>query len=728
MDFTIYSLLLLVTAMVALIGALLAWGRRTSKGAKELGILLTSATYWSFLVFLESAATTVENKILLTQISYIAVVTTPILYLVFVYRFIGSKRLNSFRKIAHLFIFPCIVLLLAWTNKYHHLIWTSFSPIDPQSNLLTYHHGIGFFIGYLSYNYLLMSWSTLLLAQFILKHQKTFRSQGWIVLLASLCPWVASVFYMLNVNIVEGFDLTPGSISLSGLLFIFAILRVRLFDLVPIAREALVENLLEGILVLDDLNRLQDINKSAKIQLGVEQDHILGEDLSRIKVRATDLREALLTSESHKYFECPDDSKIYKINKVPLKTKPESRLIVIRDITETVEKQKEIQLSEERYRSLYNMFRLMADNMPDMLWAKDLDMKYVFVNKAICTQLLKTSDTEEPIGKTMEYFIEREQNKHPEDPAWFNFGRNSMNTDEFILQTGQPGVFDELGTIDGVFTYQDVQKAPIRDENGQMIGIVGSSRDVTLQKKAESELIIAKERAEESDRLKSAFLANMSHEIRTPMNSILGFLSLMNEPGTTKEEQEEYYKSVKSGGDRLLNTINDIIELSRIDSGELMVDNTNTDVAEVYFMLYSLFSREVKGKDLVLVNLFPKPADNVHIRCDRTKLISVLSNLLKNAVKYSKKGTIEVGCTLEGERIRFWVKDTGIGIPSERLNDIFNRFVQVDGSNSRAYEGSGLGLSLAKAYVEIMGGTIWVESVVGEGSTFFFDLPATKTA
>jgi len=483
---------------------------------------------------------------------------------------------------------------------------------------------------------------------------------------------------------------------------------------------------LEGILVLDNANRLQDINQAAKKQLGLEQEQLIGEDLRTLKVRSVGLLEALLSPESHKFFESTecDVCSVYKISKIPLKTKPQSRLIVIRDITEIIEKQKEIQRSEERFRSLYNMFRLMADNMPDMLWAKDMDKNYIFVNKAICDGLLHVSDTEEPIGKPMEYFLSREKSKHPQDPNWFNFGRNSMNTDELIFQTGLPGVFDELGTIDGKFTYQDVHKAPIRDENGQMIGIVGSSRDVTLQKKAESDLIVAKERAEESDRLKSAFLANMSHEIRTPMNSIMGFISLMQQPGVTNEEQAEYYKSVKSGSERLLNTINDIIELSRIDSGEMIVNNMEIDASELYFSVYTLFAREANGKKLELVNCFPKTSDQILLYCDKYKLHSVLTNLLKNAVKYTHQGTVEVGCTQVGDNIRFYVKDTGIGIPDDRLKDIFERFVQVDGSNTRAYEGSGLGLSLAKAYVEMMGGSIWVESTLKEGSTFFFDLPA----
>ncbi len=724
MQITQYSLLFLAAALVAIITAILAWVRRSSMGAKELKFLMFSAIYWSITVFIESAVTTIESKILWSKISYLAVVGTPVLYLIFVYRYIGKKQFKSFKQILPLLIVPAIVLLLAWTNEYHHLIWSGFSPINPASNLAVYHHGIGFFVGYLAYNYVALTWSTYLLARFILKHQKTFRSQGWVVLVASLCPWVASVFYMLNVNITDGFDLTPGSISLSGLLFIFAIVKVRLLDLVPIAREALVETLLEGILVLDDKNRVQDINEACKRQLGIEQEQILGEELSHIKLHMPSLMNALITPEPHKLFEVSDNgaTRFYKISKVILKTKPESRLIVIRDITEIVEKQNEIQQSEERSRNLYTMFRLMADNMPDMLWAKDLDKRYIFVNKAICDGLLKAVDTDEPIGKTMEFFLVREQNKNPQDTDWFNFGRYSKNTDDFVMETAEAGVFDEFGTIEGKFCYMDVRKAPIINIEGKMVGIVGSSRDVTLQKKTESELITAKERAEESDRLKSAFLANMSHEIRTPMNSILGFISLMQEPGVTPDEQQVYYQAVKSGGERLLNTINDIIELSRIDSGEMQISNIETDVNELFKMLYSVFANEAREKGLQLLNNMHDAVDVLQIYCDRTKLFGIMSNLLKNALKYTKQGRIEFGCLTESDRIRFYVKDTGIGIPKNRQKDIFDRFVQVDGSNTRVYEGSGLGLSLSKAYVEMMGGSIWVDSG-NEGSTFFFELP-----
>jgi signal transduction histidine kinase/CheY-like chemotaxis protein len=730
MVLTVYSFLFLVTALISLITAYLAWKRRGVLGAKELSLLMIFVTFWSLMVFLEAIASTVENKVLLSKISYIAVVSVPVLYLIFVQRFTGIKPYNGFRKIVPLFILPVVVLILAWTNESHHLVWTGFSDIHPDSKLILYHHGIGFYIGYLFYSYFLLVLATFSLIKFILSHGKTFRTQGWILLLGTICPWVASAFYLLGINITEGFDLTPGSLCISGLLFIFAILNLQFLDLVPIAREALLENLQEGILVLDNRNRVQDINVAAKALLGIQGEVLLGMDISQIGITIPYLLDALLAKDTNATFEADLGYclKTYTINDIKLKTKPESHLIVIRDISELIDKQKAIQKSGEEYRSLYKLFRLMADNMPDMLWAKDLDKKFIFVNKAICSTYLKADDTEEPIGKTKELFLKREMDKYPGNPDWHNIGRYSANSDDIILETGKPGVFDEFGNMDGKFCFLDVRKSPIVDENGKMVGIVGSARDVTLQKKSEVELIAAKERAEESDRLKSAFLANMSHEIRTPMNSILGFLSLMQETGASPSEQLEYFNVVKKGGERLMKTINDIIDISRIDSGQMQLNYSDTNVDEMNHIVLSLFQQEAQSKNLELIFLGMEPTENLLIQSDRNKFFAVLSNLIKNAIKYTKKGTISFGCTYDEDYLRYYVKDTGIGIPKGRHKDIFERFVQVDGSNTRDFEGSGLGLSLCKAYLEMMGGSIWLESVEGDGSTFFFQIPLKPNA
>jgi PAS domain S-box-containing protein len=248
--------------------------------------------------------------------------------------------------------------------------------------------------------------------------------------------------------------------------------------------------------------------------------------------------------------------------------------------------------------------------------------------------------------------------------------------------------------------------------------------NVVLRKEMVAQLIIAKERAEESDRLKSAFLANMSHEIRTPMNGILGFLDLLREPGINDEEKAGYIDIMNKSGERLLNTINDIIELSKIESGDIQVDKNEIDLPLFISFYYDFFSHQAKEKGLFL-KPFDYQAEREVINTDRTKLDSILTNLIKNALKFTDQGTIEVGCQQKGDQdFLFYVKDTGKGIKPEKISAIFQRFIQEDVSYTRSHEGSGLGLSITKAYVEALGGRIWVESEPGKGSCFYFTLPA----
>jgi len=242
----------------------------------------------------------------------------------------------------------------------------------------------------------------------------------------------------------------------------------------------------------------------------------------------------------------------------------------------------------------------------------------------------------------------------------------------------------------------------------------------------EQRLIRAKEKAEESDRLKSAFLANMSHEIRTPMNGILGFLDLLKEPDLTKENKIAYIDIVTQSGRRLLDTINDIIEISKIETGELKVHFSSVNMAELLAYFHGFFKQQTDQTGLNYIISNNLPDDFKSFQTDRIKLESIISNLIKNAIKYTQAGSIEFGCGLEDNNIVFYVKDTGVGIPPERLNNVFDRFVQGDNTLSRPHEGSGLGLSIVKAYVEMLQGEINVQSEPGKGSTFRFSIPYCK--
>ena len=251
--------------------------------------------------------------------------------------------------------------------------------------------------------------------------------------------------------------------------------------------------------------------------------------------------------------------------------------------------------------------------------------------------------------------------------------------------------------------------------------------DISKRKKVEDELIKAKEKAEENDRLKSAFLANMSHEIRTPMNGILGFAGVLKTLKLTDERQQEFIDIIEKSGNRMLNIINDIISISKIDSRQIEISIAETNINDQVEYIYHFFKLEAQQKKLHISYKNGLSSDCALILADKEKIYAVLTNLVKNAIKFTKTGSIELGYDLKDRFLEFYVKDTGPGIRDEEKEIIFERFRQGSESSTMNYEGSGsgsgLGLAISKAYVEMLGGKIWVETKIGYGSIVRFTIP-----
>jgi PAS domain-containing protein len=451
--FTIYSGFFLATAMVSFFVAFLSWQQRLVKGAGELSWLMIAAGLGAFCVIFETASLTPSDKIFWSKLEYIGGIATPVLYLIFVLRFTGKDKYITKKNIIRLFIIPAITLVLVLTNERHNLIWSGFSAISQKTNLMEYYHGPGFWIGYLAYNYSLLLIATIFLFHFIFLQTRIFRFHGWIVLTGGVLPWTSSVIYLTGVNPVPGLDLVPVTIVLSGVLMVYVILFRRFLDLVSVARETLLEILPDGIIVLDDQNRIQDINVAALSFLGIARKNIIGLSAEASGASVTSLLEATLNQDPIDQLEIQTNNgiKIYRIIKQTIKNQPGSRLIIIQDISIQVARQGERLTVEERYRHMFNMFRLMADNMPDLLWAKDLDNKYIFTNKAICETLLHATDTNEPIGKTDLFFAERERHKYPHKHDWHTFGKLSQESDKAVISSLKSERFDEYGNVNGKF-------------------------------------------------------------------------------------------------------------------------------------------------------------------------------------------------------------------------------------------------------------------------------------
>lgn len=361
---------------------------------------------------------------------------------------------------------------------------------------------------------------------------------------------------------------------------------------------------------------------------------------------------------------------------------------------------------------------VLLESMPFCIFFTDRHQRYIRVNRMMA-KLLRVSGSDEAVGKTnKEFFTKR-------------VARKMMEEDRTIIKTGAPIVnkilyFEDEG-VEGF--WMEKNKIPIRDERGVITMIIGIFKDVSDLMRIENELKEARDRAEESDRLKTSFLANMSHEIRTPMNGIIGFANLLRDPDLSNDKRDLFLKHIDHSSNQLLNIIDDIIDISKIESGQLKISNKPVRINGILEEIYSSFFHRIRGdapgqKRVDFKLKKGNESNDFTIVTDDFRLSQIFNNLIGNAIKFTKEGHITFGYSLRNNRyVEFFVSDSGIGIPNNKTRLIFDRFGQVEQERSLQPSGTGLGLPISKSLANLMGGEMWVESVVGKGTTFYFTLP-----
>lgn len=474
-----------------------------------------------------------------------------------------------------------------------------------------------------------------------------------------------------------------------------------------------------------------DCNKASEFMLGADRNQILGKspDMLSPEFQPNGRKSSELAAEIiedtlqngfntfdwiHRRANGSDFFAEVSIATIMLKGKP-ALFATWRDITKRKQVEQELIASKEKAEESEAQFRLIFENSLDaIIWTEAKTGKIIACNPA--SQILTEYTMQELTGQSFTFILPQE--KREEVVADYQRHQQVKKTKSVEFQ---------IITKSGKRKYVELSGTNI-DIRGKELS-QGIFNDITSRKQKEQELIAAKEKAEESDKLKSAFLANMSHEIRTPMNGILGFAELLKTPNLTGDEQMEYIGIIKKSGDRMLNIINDIVDISKIEAGQVKVFLSETKINEQTEFLYTFFKPEVEKKQVQLILQNGLPAIQSIIKTDKEKVYAILTNLIKNAIKFTAKGAIEFGYVKKEATkhapslLEFYVTDTGSGIPNDRQHAIFDRFVQADIADSRAYQGAGLGLSISKAYVEMLGGTMWVESKEGIGSTFYFTIP-----
>jgi PAS domain S-box-containing protein len=362
-------------------------------------------------------------------------------------------------------------------------------------------------------------------------------------------------------------------------------------------------------------------------------------------------------------------------------------------------------LAEEEIRKLSRA----TEQSPVSVLITDLNGRITYANQSVVR--LTGYSLEELIGGNPKIFSSEENSNEEYEDLWNTLNSGKEWKGEFHNRNKRGELYWESASI-----------SPILDEKGRMTHFLAIKEDITERKKLTSDLIEAKVRAEASDRLKTAFLNNISHELRTPLNGILSLGGFLLKPDLQQDEKEACFEVMNESSDRLVNTITNYMDMSLLFSGNISAKIKPVNLTALLDKIYQKFLSKSIGKKLEFVNLLPTGINNYFI-CDEGLLEKAISHLVDNAIKFTVEGSIILGANITDKEYELFVKDTGLGIDAEAQSNVFKFFMQEDLANTRGFEGSGLGLTIAKGLVELMGGSIRMNSVKGKGSSFYLNFP-----
>lgn len=711
-QYTPYIIPLILAALISGWVAVYSWSRRANTGAIALTLLAGAVAEWSLGYALEIAGADLATKVIWGKVQYLGIVLVPLMWVGFAFHHANQAKWLALGTIIPLSIIPVITFGLVLTTEAHGLVWNeigitttgSFSALD-----VTY--GFWFWIHTL-YSYILLLIGTVIVIRSIGRMTGIYRRQAAVLLLAVMAPWIGNAVYLSGLSPIQKLDLTPFSFTITVVAFTWGIFGFQLVDLSPIARATVIDEMDAGMIVLDLKNRIVDINPSALRLINKTDSEVLGKIAGDILTAWPELIKKygqVMEAIDEIFIGEGENQQWYELHLSPLHDRRNNivgRAITITDITPRV--QAETRLLESRA-----LYRQMVESASDIIYRTDANGNFTYANP-IALRLMGFASEADVLGR---HYLELATPHQRHDLKKF-----------YIKQflTGETNTYYEFAavTTDGreLWLGQNVQ---IIKEGGKIIGFQAVARDITELKQIQNALAFARDQALEASRLKSQLLTKVSHELRTPLSGILGYAELLkiNVFGPLAKKQEEAANQIVDSAQYLTKLVNELLDEAQIESKTIKLLINPFSPSKLLQNLEVQMNVLAKPRGLMLkTSLDPNLPEVLY--GDEQRLQQLLVNLVGNAIKFTPIGEVCVSClATDNEHWEIQVSDSGIGIPKEAHEYIFEPFRQVDTSNTYRNRGTGLGLSITKQLVELMDGQILLESGVGEGSTFTVLLP-----
>ncbi len=700
-------------AIAALSSGALAWytwRHRQSQGVAPFAVMMGILFQWGLGYIFQLAASDTQTKLAWARFMFVGVVLTPVAWLAFALEYTGQRWMTR-KRLSLLLVLPLLTISLIFTNDLHHLFWTGMELVHEGGfSILNTSRGPWFWV-HAAYTYTLIMVGLVLIIRALLNWPRQYRAQMVLILLATLTPLLANIITIFQILPIL-IDLTPFAFTVTGVGMAYALFRHRLLDLTPIARDLVIDGMKDGMIVLDAGRRIVDINPAARKMLGLSKDSQpfgkpVAESLRQwpeIIERYRNVHEA----QDELALGSGDQQRWYELTLSALRDLNDQfigQVIIIRDVTERKKTEKLLQESETR-------FRQIVENANDLIYRIDMEGHIVYANPAV----LKVLGYEEAdvIGKN---YLEL---------AAPELRRTIYRTYQRQLLSRTPSTYNEFPALatDGheIWFGQSVQ---LIYEGDQVVGFQALARDITAIKQAQEALRIARDQALEASRAKSQLLSKVSHELRTPLGGILGYAELLrdNTFGELTPGQRKGILQIVDSANYLTNMVNELLDEAQIQANTAILDEKPFSPANLLQNACAGMEMLANKKGLHFSTSLDASLPE-ELVADEHRLRQIIINLIGNAIKFTREGGVSVQFNRVGSE--YWaiqVQDTGIGIPKEAQGYIFEPFRQVDNTLTRDNRGIGLGLSITRQLVELMGGRIMLESETGKGSVFTIILP-----